>query len=1383
MASPAADQRFWAPQRAIFDFSLTFEQVVMEILPSAIVIAFSPLVYFKYRKEPVYVRSSPLLWAKLVMSSMLVITESVSLAFKTLPNEFQTTTSVPAASVELVAALTIGAIILLEHRRALRTSSLLALYLLLGLLIDITKSRSYFLRSGNNVLAALAATTGFLRLGLFLLEEKSRRSLLIEDELRENASPEATSTFMSRTFFLFLVPMLVTGYQKELNAKNLISLGLDFSSRLMHTTLGGYWSRVKHGSSKYGLMISCIRAWKYQILQMFVAQLAATAFLFAQPLLLQRIVDLIEKDSIGPEAEGERAGLLGATVLIFVGSTLAQTAAAHLSNRVIMQIRGGLTTHIIEKTHSLTEQEAQKSAAMSLMSTDADEIVTSLSDCISLPIMITEVGLSTVFLYYFIGYSFVFVIPPVILSSAASYFLGKWIQPASADWNQSIESRVAKTSQILAQLPTIKMLGLGPTATKFVQKLRIDEVDVSKRYYGLVSLAVPVVLFADIMTPVIVVAGAFFWRGFDGQVTAAKVFPTLAVVGLIQNPLTMALRGYPNLMAMIACFDRIQTFLRLEDRQDSRKKGAKAPAAAPIQFSNTSFGPRGMDDPLLLNVDISLTRGSVTSLLGRTGSGKSTMLSGVLGETKNKSGSIQVDATQISYCSQKPWLRDTTIRANIIGYLPYDEAKFNKVVKACQLELDLEQLPNGDEFPVGTDGQNLSGGQRQRVAIARSAYAEFPVTILDDPFSSLDRKTAVSVMHALCGEDGILRQAGSTVLLVTYLSESLEVVDDFIFLDDTGKVIMGGQDVQASPHAKAINELLSSASACQAEEKQLKGESCMGQNLQLGNNGEAVTDRQLSIRQKGDIGLYVLFIDAMGRGKSALFGLLVFFLSAGEMFPEIYMRMWIETDPDNALYFVGYASIAAATCLLGGFIYTLTYNKLGGPASLRLHEQLLDTTMSSTLEFLSTTKTGVLLNYFSQDATIFSRRLPSFMMRTLYVLYTLIILIGVILSGASYLTVSLPFVVAAIYFIQHFYLRTSRQLRHLDLEQRAPLFTFLRESAEGLLCIQSAGWQKQNIEAGFRLLDNSQQPAYLLYCIQRWLGLVTGLLTAAVAILLVGVTIYVRNSASGSQFGLAFLGLLVFNKTLLFFIDAFTQMETASGAISRLKQFKEQTPQEPKQSLVALPAGWPATGHIEIENLTARYSGKSSTLLSILGFLPHSGTIKIDGIDITSIAPDILRSRLVTITQENVQFKATVRTNLLPFTMNDPKDTTDEKKKADALKKDAELQVLLERLNIWKQLEDKGGLAAMLEDVGYSQGELQMLCIVRALVRQRELGTKVVLVDEATSRIDTSMDETVRTILEEAFKDCTVLTIAHREDTIRNSDRTIELSKGKIVNA
>lgn len=329
---------------------------------------------------------------------------------------------------------------------------------------------------------------------------------------------------------------------------------------------------------------------------------------------------MVESHERGPEANGKRAGLFAATIVVFAGATIAKTAATHLGSRLATQIRSGLVTHVLGQTHSLREREARKSAAMTLMSTDVDGIVAGLPNCINIPITLIEIGLGMAFLYFFIGYSCFFVVAPVLFSASPSYLLGRWIQPAAAAWNRSIESRVAKTSNVLAQLPAIKMLGLGPTATAHLQRLRVDEVNMSKRYRRIVLLSVPLVQFADLMTPVIVVAGAFFWKGFDGQVTATKVFPTLAVVGLVQSPLAAALEAYPTLMSMAACFGRVETFLCLQERQDSRKAAAKmeetAGSAAAIRLADVNFGPRGMGSPLLQNVDFSIARGSVASVIG-----------------------------------------------------------------------------------------------------------------------------------------------------------------------------------------------------------------------------------------------------------------------------------------------------------------------------------------------------------------------------------------------------------------------------------------------------------------------------------------------------------------------------------------------------------------------------------------------------------------------------------------------------------------------------------------------------------------------------------------------------------------------------------------------
>lgn len=178
-----------------------------------------------------------------------------------------------------------------------------------------------------------------------------------------------------------------------------------------------------------------------------------------------------------------------------------------------------------------------------------------------------------------------------------------------------------------------------------------------------------------------------------------------------------------------------------------------------------------------------------------------------------------------------------------------------------------------------------------------------------------------------------------------------------------------------------------------------------------------------------------------------------------------------------------------------------------------------------------------------------------------------------------------------------------------------------------------------------------------------------------------------------------------------------------------------------------------------------------------------SGVIKIDGVDITSLSPDTLRSRIITISQDQIKLEANVRVNLRPFTLNDPVETLDEKQQAAAQQKDLKLRELLERLGIWSHLEAHSGLDTMLDDAGYSHGEMQLFCLARGIVRYQDTGSKLVLMDEVTSSVAQDREEVVREMTREHFANCTVLVIGHRKSSIQDVNSTIELSKGELVHS
>ena len=195
-----------------------------------------------------------------------------------------------------------------------------------------------------------------------------------------------------------------------------------------------------------------------------------------------------------------------------------------------------------------------------------------------------------------------------------------------------------------------------------------------------------------------------------------------------------------------------------------------------------------------------------------------------------------------------------------------------------------------------------------------------------------------------------------------------------------------------------------------------------------------------------------------------------------------------------------------------------------------------------------------------------------------------------IATGARYIGLLIPFCLIAIWAIQKFYLRTSRQLRFVDLETKSPLYSHFLETLEGLRTIRAFGWQEAFAQRNMALLDASQKPFYLLYCIQRWLNLVLDLLVAALAVILMTMAVKLTALTSGGALGVALVNVLSFNQSLSGVVTQWTQLETSLGAVSRIRSFVQNTKPEDQPQEIQIPfKGWPNKGAIEIKDITASY--------------------------------------------------------------------------------------------------------------------------------------------------------------------------------------------------
>ncbi|KAM3536277.1 hypothetical protein MY4038_000435 [Beauveria bassiana] len=368
------------------------------------------------------------------------------------------------------------------HKHSIRSSGLLTIYLLFTFAVDILKCRSYLVRRESNALGGFAAATASLRFILLIVEERSKRKLLFDENLGQISGSEATSGCFTRSLFLFFNPMFMSGFSKKPQNADMEKLGQDFSSKALHAELENQWERDDIASSKRRLFWACFYAFRWDLLLILVPRLISIGITFAHPFLIELVIETAELDAKQEGYKisyGKRDGMQFATGLIYITSAVTKVSALHLANRLATKVRGALIAKLMDKTHKISEREAEKSAALTHMSFDIEDIARGFSNFIDIPMVFLEVAAGVFLLSRFIGASCFFALLPVLGTNYSSFLLSRKFGPALARWSERIELRIAKTTEVLKQLPSIKMLGLGPTMRDQIHSLRVEEMETS----------------------------------------------------------------------------------------------------------------------------------------------------------------------------------------------------------------------------------------------------------------------------------------------------------------------------------------------------------------------------------------------------------------------------------------------------------------------------------------------------------------------------------------------------------------------------------------------------------------------------------------------------------------------------------------------------------------------------------------------------------------------------------------------------------------------------------------------------------------------------------------------------------------------------------------
>lgn len=819
------------------------------------------------------------------------------------------------------------------------------------------------------------------------------------------------------------------------------------------------------------------------------------------------------------------------------------------------------------------------------------------------------------------------------------------------------------------------------------------------------------------------------------------------------------------------------------------------------------------------DVNINVPRGSLTAVVGPIGSGKSSLLQGLMGEMRRTSGKV-IFSGSTALCAQTPWIQNATVRENILFGQPWDEERYWAAVRDSCLEADLEMLDDGDGTEIGEKGINLSGGQKQRVNIARAIYFNADIIALDDPLSALDAGVGKALFfNAILGA-----LSGKTRLLVTHALHFLPYVDNILFMDE-GRVVEQGTYNELKAQDGAFARLIRDfGSEEQAETKDENEEEAIENSGPIKKydrdamiaSGTARSLMQGEERNTGALAgkTWMTYFRA-GRGAITV-PLLLFSVALAQGFTvmtNFWLAYWEERKwgQSNGFFMGVYAALGIGSALSlffqGGVNAFLTYG-----ASVRLHRDAIKRVMFAPQSFFDTTPLGRIMNRFAKDIDTLDNTLGDAMRMAVQTCGNIIgatILVAII---EPYFLIAMAVVMVIYAHNAAFYRRSSREFKRIDAILRSSLYSHFSESLSGISTIRSYGESERFLTDNWRRMDIENRAYYLTIINQRWLGIrldfLGSLLTFVVAIILVCSH---RINATGGGLGLS--TMVTVQQSFSWMVRQLAEVENDMVGAERIMHYANELEQEAPHHIDSTkpPANWPARGAIEFNNVRMKYrpelpdvlkgltlsvggaekigvvgrtgAGKSSIMISLFRMVElSSGNITIDGVDLSKIGLNDLRSGISIIPQDPLLFSGTLRSNIDPFSTKSDAELYDALKRAHLVASDSELQVPGSEgpngMAMTKSGARRFTLDTVVEEEGgnLSVGERSLVSLARALVRD----TKVLVLDEATASVDVETDSKIQSTIRTEFKDRTLLCIAHRLRTILSYDRILVMADGKV---
>ncbi|XP_050803051.1 ATP-binding cassette sub-family C member 4 isoform X1 [Gopherus flavomarginatus] len=1250
----------------------------------------------------------------------------------------------------------------------------------------------------------------------------------------EKPNPLRAANFCSRLFFWWLNPLFVTGHKRKLEEDDMYKVLAEDSSERVGEELQWYWDKEVQKAKKEARTPHLTKAillcyWKSYLALGFFTLIEETLTVI-QPVFLGKIINYFEIFDPLDTAALNFAYCYAAALSV---CTLILAITHHLYfyhvQRAGMKLRVAICHMIYRKALRLSNTALGKTTTgqtVNLLSNDVnkfDQVTIFLHFLWAGPLQAIAV---TALLWIEIGPSCFAGMAILIILLPLQTCIGRLFSSLRSRTAALTDVRIRTMNEVITGMRIIKMYAWEKSFSELVSSIRRKEISmVLKSSYlrglNLASffVASKITVFMTFMTYVLL----------GNVISASRVFVAMSLYGAVRLTITLFFpAAVERASEALISIRRIKNFLILDEISQFNLQLENSNENVVLHVQDlTCYWDKSLEIPTLQQLSFTVRPGELLAVIGPVGAGKSSLLSAVLGELPKDKGLMDVRG-RIAYVSQQPWVFPGTVRSNILFGREYEREKYEKVLKVCALKKDMDLLEDGDLTVIGDRGATLSGGQKARVNLARAVYQDADIYLLDDPLSAVDAEVSRHLF-----EKCIYRALHQKVsILVTHQLQYLHAVNQILILKE-GKMVGKGtyseflnsgidfasllkknEEVEQSP-IPGIPTMKSARNRTFSQSSVWSQDSLV-QSQKDGTVDQPPTEPLVTAlpeesRSEGKINfkIYRKYF-AAGANYFVIFILLLLNILAqvAYVLQDWWLSYWSnqqeklnvtahgnsgmnETRHLDLSFYLGiYAGLTMATVLFGIVRSLLVFTVLVN-AGQTLHNKMFQSLLKAPVLFFDRNPIGRILNRFSKDIGHLDDLLP---LTILDFIQTLLQIFGVVAVAVAVIPwILIPLVPLCILFIflRRYFLDTARDIKRLESTTRSPVFSHLSTSLQGLWTIR-AFKAEQRFQKLFDAHQDLHSEAWFLFLTtSRWFAVRLDAICAIFVIVVAFGSLLLAKTLDAGQVGLALSYAITLMGMFQWGVRQSAEVENLMISVERVMEYTELEKEAPWESNKRPPAEWPSQGVIAFENVNFTYSldgplvlrhlsvlikskekvgivgrtgaGKSSLIAALFRLAEPKGRIWIDKYLTSELGLHDLRKKISIIPQEPVLFTGTMRKNLDPFN-----EYTDE-----------ELWNVLEEVQLKEAVEElPDKMETQLAESGsnFSVGQRQLVCLARAILKKN----KILIIDEATANVDARTDELIQKTIREKFAQCTVLTIAHRLNTIIDSDKIMVLDAGRL---